>query len=339
MTRNFFNNDQKERIIDICAIENALFDHLVRATDAEFQKLNLTKGVMQLVSSETQKELLTNLNARSIETELGGSAANTIKGASMLGAKTVYSSKVGNDIYGINFTKRLIELGITERLAISNETQTGTCVVVVTPDGERTMNTNLGACREYQKSELPENDIRKSKILFTTGYMWDTENQIEAIEHAIAFAKECNTKIALDVADPFAVNRSREVFWKHLNSKNIDILFANAEEAHMLIESRGAEAAKKLAEYVEIAVVKDGANGAFISYQGKVSHLPAIPTAVVDTTGAGDMFAGGFLFALTKELSIEMCGCIGSILASDTISYLGVRLSSDIFNKINDLIK
>jgi sugar/nucleoside kinase (ribokinase family) len=199
------------------------------------------------------------------------------------------------------------------------------------------MNTSLGACREYTKNFVPQADIRRSKIFFTTGYCWDTPNQIEAIEFAIECARKAGTKVAIDVADPFAVTRSHAVFTRLIDAGYVDILFANAEEAQMLVGCKGMDAAKILAEKVPVAAVKDGSRGAYVSFGGVVSFVPAFPTNVVDTTGAGDMFAAGFLYGLVRGYSVEMCGRIGSLMASDNISHLGVRLSSDIVTRVQQL--
>lgn len=337
MTSNFFNDAQKSRPIDVCAVENALVDILVRASDSEIEKLGLVKGIMKLVDASEQQKVLDNLGAKQAEIELGGSAANALRGLASLGASTSYSSVVGSDKYGESFASRMRELSITNRLSTSSS-PTGTCVVVVTPDGERTMNTHLGACREYKKDFLPIHDIVKSRIFFTTGYCWDTPNQIEAVEHAIQHAHANGVKVALDVADPFAVSRSRAAFERLIDSGRISILFANAEEAQMLVGCKGEEAAKLLGKKVEVVAVKDGAKGAWLCSNGIVSHVPSVPTTVVDTTGAGDMFAGGFLFGLVRGLSVDLCGRIGTMLAADNISYLGVRLSSDVLRRVKELV-
>jgi sugar/nucleoside kinase (ribokinase family) len=337
MSPEFFSAEQVSRALDVCAIENALVDLLVRGTDGDVQKLGLDKGIMKLVDAREQMNVLENLGQRSPEVELGGSAANALRGLAVLGGHASYSSVVGKDKYGEAFARRLKEMSIVNRLQESSS-PTGTCLVVVTPDGERTMNTHLGACREYKKDFVPLEDIRRSRIFFTTGYCWDTPNQIEAVEHAIEVAKANNVKVALDVADPFAVSRSRETFNRLIDSGSINILFANAEEAQMLVGCKGEEAAKALGKKIEVVAVKDGARGAWVASNGVVSHVPSFPTTVVDTTGAGDMFAGGFLFGLVRGLSIEMCGRIGALLASDNIAYLGVRLSSDISRRVKDLM-
>lgn len=334
--KDFFTSEQLKQPIDVTAIENALVDLLVRAEDEDIDELGLKKGVMQLVEAADQASVLANLGKLTSEVELGGSAANALRGMAILGARLSYSSAVGEDEYGQAFSNRLAGLSIVNRLSIVKN-PTGVCLVIVTPDGERTMNTHLGACRNYAKSHVPADDIRKSKIFFTTGYIWDTPSQIDAITHALDVAKESKVKIALDVADPFVVSRSGDVI-RSLMRGTLSLIFANAEEAQMLVGCRGEKAAKVLGETVEIAVVKDGAQGAYICHDGKITFVQSIKTNVIDTTGAGDMFAGGFMYGLSRGLSMETCGRIATILASDTISHMGVRLSPNIASRVKEIL-
>ena len=325
----FLSDSQMLKPVDVTSLENALVDLLVRGEDSDLKELGMTKGVMQLVSSEQQVKALANLGKLTTEVELGGSAANALRGMAVLGSRVSYSSTVGHDEYGRSFSARLEELGILNRLAQVEGAQTGTCLVVVTPDGERTLNTHLGACLHYKAEHVPVEDIPKSKIFFTTGYVWDTPSQIEAVTKALRLSKEHGVKIAIDVADPFVVQRWGSKLSEILNSF-ADIVFANGPEAQMLVNCTGAEAAAKLGEKIPMAVVKDGANGAYVGFAGSVTHIPTQKVNVRDTTGAGDMFAGGFLAGLCRGLSLQKCGALATLLASDTITHMGVRLSSDI---------
>ena len=199
---------------------------------------------------------------------------------------------------------------------------------VVTPDGERTLNTHLGACLHYAKAHVPEEDIRRSKVFFTTGYVWDTPSQIDAVNQALQVAKNNNVKVAFDVADPFVVQRWGAQLREVLEA-SAHVVFANALEAQMLVGVQGEDAARILGQKIEIVVVKDGAKGAWVAHRGDVIHIPTHKVNVVDTTGAGDMFAGGFLYGLTHGCTLETCGRLGTLLAADTITHMGVRLSHD----------
>lgn len=334
----FFSIEQFRHSYDVVSIENALIDLLVRANDADLKNFGMTKGIMQLVDEETQKNVLQNLGNVKPEVELGGSASNAIRGLAILGAKTSYSSCVGTDAYGKAFANRLNELGITNRLSFHPETHTGTCLVVVTPDSERTLNTYLGACRKYMPADLPFDDIAKAKLLFTTGYMLDTQNQIDALHAAIDYALLHDTKIAFDVADPFVIKRHGQKAIFSLLEKT-HLVFLNAEEAKMLLGLDPKAAAIELSKTIQLSVVKDGENGAYIAHDGNLIFIPAKKVEVADTTGAGDMFAGGFMFGLCKGLSIEQSGQIATLLASDTVSYMGVRLSSNIRAQVEAMLK
>lgn len=336
MSIPFLSPELSSRPIDVTSIENALVDLLVRAEDSDLQELGMHKGHMQLVDGGDQARVLANLGKLTAEVELGGSAANALRAMALVGAEVSYSSCIARDAYGDSFSARLEQLSIRNRLAVV-EGITGTCLVVVTPDGERTLNTHLGACRSYHRAFVPEQDIKKSKIFFTTGYVWDTPAQVDAIEHAISVAHQNNVKIALDVADPFVVSRSKERF-QELFRSCVSVVFANAQESEMLVGCTGQKAALLLGENVELAVVKDGAQGAWVCHQGEVQHIPTRQVSVVDTTGAGDLFAGGFLLGLVRGKSIKTCGELGTLLASDTVTHMGVRLTSGIELKARQLL-
>lgn len=336
MSTSFLSKEQHARAIDVTSIENALVDLLVRAEETDLLELGMHKGRMQLVDGGIQARILANLGRLTAEVELGGSAANALRAMALVGAEVSYSSCIGRDSYGDSFSARLEQLSIRNRLAVVPDS-TGTCLVVVTPDGERTLNTHLGACRAYHRGFVPEKDIKDSKIFFTTGYVWDTPEQVDAIEHALVVAKENNVKVALDVADPFVVSRSKERFGELFRSC-VSLVFANAQEAEMLVGCTGEKASLKLGETVELAVVKDGAHGAWICHHGKTMHIPTRKVNVVDTTGAGDLFAGGFLLGLVRGKSLEICGRLGTLLASDTVTHMGVRLTSGIEIQARELL-
>jgi sugar/nucleoside kinase (ribokinase family) len=237
---------------------------------------------------------------------------------------------------GALFGKELEKVNVLNRVA-HVDGATGTSVILVTPDGERTMNTHLGVCREYRKEHLPLDDIRSSRVFFTTGYMWDTPNQIEAIELALEVAREAGCKVAVDLADPFAVNRSREILHRHLE-EGLDVLFSNAEEARILTDLGSEDACREMAKTVDVAVVTDGADGAWIGHGDELIHVDAHNVSVVDTTGAGDCFAAGFLVGLVREEPLEVCGELATLLAADTIGHLGVKLSHDIEPRVQKLL-
>lgn len=333
---DFFTAAQKARPLDITGVENAILDFLVRGSDADLAELGLDKGIMKLVDTDEQAAILEHVGGLEPEIEAGGSCANVLRVAARFGSRGSYSSAVGPDLNGSLFAKELEKVGVTTRLA-HVDGATGTSVILVTPDGERTMNTHLGVCREYRREHLPLDDIRDSKIFFTTGYVWDSPNQIEAIETALEVAREAGCKLALDLADPFAVHRSREALHRHLE-RGLDVLFSNAEEARILTGLASEPATREMARTVDVAVVTDGADGAFIGHKDELIHIPAHNVTVVDTTGAGDCFAAGFLVGLVREMPLTVCGELATLLAADTIGHLGVKLSHDIEPRVRKLL-
>ena len=322
---------------ELVGIENAILDLLVRVEDRHLDEMGLDKGIMKLVDAEEQEAILDHVLNRDgellqPEIEAGGSCANVLRAASLLGVDASYSSAVAGDDTGRLFERGLNASRVRNRLARIDGV-TGTSVVLVTPDGERTMNTHLGVCRQYRPEHVPEEDIRRSRIFFTTGYIWDTPNQIEAIEHAIEVARGAGARLAIDLADPFAVGRSRDHLMRH-KEHGFDILFANAEEARMMTGLGPEAAARELAKTIEVVAVKDGVRGAWVRRGDEVHRVPAHRVDVVDTTGAGDCFAAGFLYGLLRDLPIRTCCEIGIAMAADTITHLGVKLSPDIRERL-----
>lgn len=325
------------RPLDITGIENAILDLLVRAEDSVIADLGLHKGTMKLVDTEDQERILHAVGDLEPEVEAGGSCANVLRMAARLGSATSYSSAVAPDPQGDAFAEGLDRHGVRDRLA-RVAGATGTSVILVTPDGERTMNTHLGVCREYRRQFVPVDEIAASRIFFTTGYVWDTPNQIEAIEMALDVARANGVCLALDLADPFVVERSRDALERHLEL-GLDVVFANSEESRILTGLGARDAAAALARKVAVAVVTDGANGAFIASEGGVDHVAARRVEVVDTTGAGDCFAAGFLHGLAQGLPLRACGELATLLAADTITHLGVKVSAATQQRARTLVE
>jgi sugar/nucleoside kinase (ribokinase family) len=337
MENRMITQELANRELDVTSIENALIDLLVRASEGVLSEMNLTKGVMRLVDTTEQGELLKRVGNLAPEVEVGGSASNVLRALAVLGGRASYSSVVGRDTYGHSFASRLEELSIRNRL-VMEPGETGTCAVIVTPDGERTLNTHLGACVYYDEHHVPVDDIANSKVFFTTGYVWDTPNQKRAIRKAITHARESGCLVALDVADPFVIDRAGQELTDMLKG-SVDIAFANSVESKMLTGASGEEGARRLGQWVRVAVVKDGPDGSYVCFEGRTQHIPAPSVEVLDTTGAGDFYAGGFLFGLCRGLPFGVCGAIGTVIASDTVTHLGVRHSLSIFSRIRTILK
>ena len=315
--------------IDIYGIGNPLIDIVVEAKDSDLSSLGLDKGIMRLVDLEERGKILDAVQERQINYSCGGSAPNTLIFLSALGITSALAGKIGKDEYGKRYVENLPTENMKSQL-IFGTGATGSSIILVTPDSERTMNTYLGANREFGQDDIDFSVVRDASYLYFTGYMWDTDLQKNAVLAAVRTARETGAKIAFDVADPFAVNRNRDEFCT-LISDCADIVFANREEATLLFGTNTADdAAAKLGELCEVAVVKDGGAGSLIKRNGnEIEHIPVHRVDAIDTTGAGDMYAAGFLYGMISNLSDRDSGICASYLASRVVETWGAQFTPD----------
>ena len=317
---------------DVSSICNALMDILVEAEESDITSLGLNKGIMHLVDDARQNEVKSHFEEKQTTHELGGSSLNAIRTLASLGAKTAFAGMVGHDGDGTHIENRMKELGIDAHLLQSDKADTGTCFILITPDGERTMNTNLGASCLFDENLVPEDAIKNSKVFHFCGYQWGSPEQIKAIEKAVSIAKANNTLVSFDVADPFVVQANRDAFIRMID--NADIVFANKEEAKLLYESTPEAACDEITKTGAVAVIKLGGDGALVGKGDTRVKISPVKTNVVDTTAAGDMFASGFLYGYYNDKSLEECGTIAATLASDVISRIGGVVSKDAIDSV-----
>lgn len=315
----------------VYGIGNPLIDVIVNVTDQDLESLSLHKGTMNLIDSKTRNDLVSFIKTKREEPSYscGGSCPNTVITLSALGINTTLAGKVGNDEYGKIYRERLETLNVKDNLAVS-ENHTGSSIILVTPDSERTMNTFLGANRDFSPEDVVEDEISSASIFHFTGYMWDTENQKQAVKKALAIAKAKGIRVSFDIADMFAVGRYRDSFMELIKS-SCDIVFANKEEARSLFDNYDAyECCRSMGKLCETAVVKNGKRGSYICHQGKIYAIPVQgPEIPVDTTGAGDTYAAGFLYGQCKGYDIEKSGDIASLLAGQIIKQTGAQFSQE----------
>jgi len=321
------------KTIDVVSVCNALVDILIQARDEDLAKLNLTKGVMHLVDHDRQRVVLNHFGSAPRTIELGGSSLNAIRTLAALGKKAVFAGMVSKDEFGERIHDRLHQLGIDGHLTFGTDDATGSCVILITPDGERTMNTHLGSSRLYDKAAVPHDKIKDARVFHFSGYQWDTDGQKDAITQAIKHAAGHGTLISFDVADPFVVQRHRDEFVAMIR-EYADIVFTNREEAKMLFEDTPGKAADAIASTGAIAVVKLGAEGALVQKDQTKHKIAPVKTTVIDTTAAGDMFAAGFLYGFLSNRDLETCGKMAATLASDVISRIGATVSSDALDTV-----
>lgn len=320
----------------VVGIGNAIVDVLAKCEDAFLERHNLVKGGMALIDAETAAALYGEMGP-AIEVS-GGSAANTIAGLAALGAKAAFIGKIGDDALGEIFAHDIRSLGVKFTTPpVQGAQKTARSFVLVTPDAQRTMNTYLGASQELGPDDVDEISIKSSLITYLEGYLWDPENAKAAFIKAMDIAKSSERAVALTLSDSFCVDRYRGEFLD-LVEHRINILFANEEEIKSLYQADSFEEAKRhVSRHVDIAVLTRSEKGSIILSEGKEIAVPAHPTEVVDTTGAGDLYAAGFLFGLTHGYRLENAGKIGAMAASEAISHLGARPETDLKGYLSEI--
>ena len=312
--------------MQVYGVGNPLIDILIQVRDEDTTRLGLAKGTMHLIDLAERSRILTHLEGRPVEYRCGGACPNTIIALSSLGVDAGLGGKVGPDAEGDEYIRQLDSFGVHSDISRGHDA-TGSSIILITPDTERTMNTFLGANREFQRENLDLDSIRAAEFFYFTGYMWDTEEQKEAILTAIAACREAGVKVVFDAADPFAVNRNRSDFLKLLE-EHVDIFFANREEAGILFAcDTVAGCVESVSDLCETAVIKDGSRGSMVHDATHEYHIPVFPVHAVDSTGAGDMYAAGFLYGIINGFDLREAGLCGSWLASRMVTVKGAQFS------------
>lgn len=327
--------------IDVFGLGNTLVDIQTFIDDKLLRKLKITKGIMTLIDEKQSREVLTAIADLKTKYVPGGSCGNSISMIAMMGGKAVYSGVVADDIYGRLYENKISERGVKSMLRFADTGLTGTSIVLTSPDAERTMLTHLGVCEEFTKSDLNIEALADSAIFHTTGYEFDTPLQKEALIEAMKMMKKNGKKVSFDIADPFCIERNRDEL-KAVINEYVDILFGNFEEMKILTGcSDPIEAGKQIrAESdVSICLVKVGGNGSYAFFDDTYVQIPVYPAEkVLDSTGCGDIYAGGFLYGYTSGYGIEKSAHIASYLASKIIAVAGVALEKFNMEEIKSFI-
>lgn len=311
---------------DVCGLGNALVDILLELTDEEFGPLAFEKGTMRLVEPAEQKLLLGRFGEHEAKLVSGGSVANSIIACSQLGGRGAFIGCVGDDRYGLHYTDEFEQLSIDFcNQPLVGET-TGTCVSIITPDAERTMRTSLAVSSHLAARHVPADRIAASEWLFVEGYVFANPNTGQhAIKEALKAAKAGGTKVAVTCSEAFVPQVFGDAF--HAALKQTDLLFCNAAEAMSVTgATTAADAFAALKSVVPNCVVTDGPNGAFIRFGGEEHHVAAFPCDPKDLTGAGDMFAGTFLYGITHGVAPAKAARAANFLAMKVITQIGARL-------------
>jgi sugar/nucleoside kinase (ribokinase family) len=320
-----------ETRLDVLCIGNAIVDVIANASDEFLTKEGLAKGSMRLIDAEEAEQLYARMGpAHQVS---GGSAGNTAAGVAALGGRAGFIGQVAPDELGAFYRHDLTNAGvefITPAAAVG--APTARSMILVTPDGQRTMNTFLGAAQHLPTTALDEEQIRSAAILYLEGYLWDPETPRYAMLRAIEVARQAGRKVAFTLSDTFCVERHRDGFNTLLDQRRIDILFANQAEIEALAGVAHLDTAvAAVKDKVAILVVTRSEDGALATRGGERSDVPAEPiAALVDTTGAGDLFAAGFLLGEARGLALETSLRLGAICAAEVIQHFGARPEKDL---------
>lgn len=332
----------------IMAIGNALVDHEFSVTDAQLATTQLKKGNMTLATAQEQQQLLQQLDNLALKPKKmtgGGSAANAMYALASLGGKCHYACRVGDDDEGLFYLQDLKNAGVhTNKQAIYQGGMTGTCVVCITPDGERTMQTHLGTSSDINEHNIDIKQLTDSQWLYLEGYLAMSAHMTTAIDQLRQNAKQHNCKIAVSFADPAVVTFAKSGL-NHMLGDGVEVIFCNLEEAQIFTQqTQPHDYIAGLLTHCNIAVVTQGSQNSLIGTKDNQDNIQLIeiitPTAtqVLDTNGAGDNFAGAFLYGLSQHYDLQDCGKLASHIASQVVQQFGARLASsqyqDIANKV-----
>ena len=316
--------------LDVVGVGNAIVDVLAQASDEFLARNGLTKGSMTLIDEARAQELYASMGP-GVEAS-GGSAANTMAGVAHFGGKPAYIGRVCNDQLGEIFSHDMRASGVNFAVPpVSGGPSTARCLILVTPDAQRTMNTYLGACVNLCPEDIDEALVQRGKVLYLEGYLWDKPKAKEAFVKAARIAAAAGRKVALSLSDSFCVTRHRDSFLE-LVASHVDVLFANESEIKALYQTESFDdAARQARSQTRLAALTRGARGSVLLSAEEQVEIPAEPIdKVVDTTGAGDLYAAGVLYGITHGESLARAGRRGSIAAAEIIGHYGARPESDL---------
>ncbi|NCN10725.1 MAG: adenosine kinase [Leptospira sp.] len=323
---------------DVFGVGNALVDIIVLLDDAFLNENKLQKGVMTLIDETSQGSLLSSLHDYKKNLRSGGSAANTMIALSNSGGTGCYTGKVSHDTYGEFYKKDIEEAGIVFETKPDTDGHTGTCLILTTPDAERTMLTSLGISTTLKPTDIDTEKLKVSKYSYIEGYLWDGDSTKKASELTMKLSKENGVKVAFTYSDPFCVNRTREEFIQ-LTKDYVDVVFCNLEEAYALTGKDSPESALiELAKLSPMCFMTAGKEGAYVLQDGKSTLVPGFPVKPIDTTGAGDSFAAGVLYGLTQGYTPEKAARWGNYVASRVVQEIGPRLTVKLMGRQDEIL-
>ena len=321
----------KKSIYDVTGIGSALLDFIVETDDSFIESLDLKKGNMHLIDAKQSREILHLISGMNVYVAPGGSSANTVSGIAMMGGRTSFIGSVASDEYGTTYIDKTIETGIASFIKRVDGI-TGHAITFITPDSERTFATHLGAAVELYADTIDDSIISDSSILHLEGYLFEADNLREVCYNSMKKAKDHGVLISIDLSDPALVLRIKDILGD-VTANFADIIFANEDEAYAFTGAKEIEALNLLSKHSLVSVIKLGAKGSLIKSEGKVIEVDVVDTTVVNTNGAGDMYAAGLLYGITSNKSIELCGKMASYAASLAVASKFARVDSRIVFK------
>ncbi len=311
---------------DVYGVGNALVDIQAQVEESMLGGLKVEKGIMTLVDDAQQGAVLDSLIGRKLNRCAGGSAANTIVAVADFGGSGAFLGKIGDDEIGEFFVKDMRELGIAVDVDPEPGKPTGTCAILITEDAQRTMLTNLGAAVTLTAGDLDEEVIKSSKYVYIEGYLLMGDSTKEAAYRAMALAKEHGVKVAFTASDPFLVNMIRDEIWELITGP-VDLFFCNEAEAKSLTEEDDPiRCGAKIHEHAENVALTLGSKGSIVMHGGEAFPVEGVPVTAIDTTGAGDMYAGALLYGITNGMTWPQAGHVASHAAARIVSQLGARM-------------
>jgi sugar/nucleoside kinase (ribokinase family) len=319
---------------DVIGLGNPLLDFTFEVEEGLLAEMGLKKGQMHLIDETKSREILASMEGYPVKTTPGGSTANTIAGVCALGGSAAFVGKIGDDPHGDMYEKKTKESGSPLPIPRHPTVMTGHAITFITPDGERTFATHLGAAVRLKKEDIDEQEIKDSRLLYVQGYQLEEPELKATIIHAMEIAKSHGIPIAADLSDPGLIERNIEPF-KELMNNYIDIVFLNETEAKALTGKEEEEALHEISAVCSVAVVKLGEKGSLIKAEGKVHSVPVHKTDVTNTNGAGDMYAAGIVYALTNGIELSRGGRIASYAAAQVVASEGARVDRSLAEEIS----
>lgn len=320
---------------DVIGIGSALLDFIIEVDDGVLAEMDLTKGEMHLIDEDQSAKILKKIEDYSVLTSPGGSAANTLAGVGVLGGSALLMGKVGNDKHGAVYEQKTSEGGVDVKLG-KHDSITGHAITFITPDKERTFATHLGAAVYFRQEDVYEDEIKNSKILHIEGFQLEDPELKKASLYAMKIAKDNGVKVSIDLADPALIKRNLESF-KDIVKDYADIIFVNETEAEAFTGKKEEEALHDIYDMCEVAIVKLGGEGSLIKAKDLVYKIPINEVKVVNTNGAGDAYAAGFLYSIAKDIPIERAGKIAAYISSQVVASNGARVERSLEDELSKL--